>query len=34
MAHIALAELWKEPDHVSVTCKDPDGYVIELAWEP
>jgi catechol 2,3-dioxygenase-like lactoylglutathione lyase family enzyme len=23
-----------EPDYVSVKCRDPDGYVVELAWEP
>ena len=22
------------PTYVSVKCKDPDGYVIEFAWEP
>ena len=27
-------EEWDEPDYVSVKCRDPDGYVIELAWEP
>jgi catechol 2,3-dioxygenase-like lactoylglutathione lyase family enzyme len=25
---------WDEPDYVSVKCRDPDGYVVELAWEP
>jgi catechol 2,3-dioxygenase-like lactoylglutathione lyase family enzyme len=25
---------WNEPDYVSVKCRDPDGYVVELAWEP
>jgi catechol 2,3-dioxygenase-like lactoylglutathione lyase family enzyme len=23
-----------EPSYVSVKCRDPDGYVIEFAWEP
>jgi Glyoxalase/Bleomycin resistance protein/Dioxygenase superfamily len=23
-----------EPDYVSVKCFDPDGYVVEAAWEP
>lgn len=31
---IELAGFWDEPDYVSVKCKDPDGYVIEFAWEP
>ena len=22
------------PDYVSVKCRDPDGYVVEAAWEP
>ena len=22
------------PTYVSVKCRDPDGYVIEFAWEP
>jgi hypothetical protein len=22
-----------EPGYVSVKCRDPDGYTIELAWE-
>jgi hypothetical protein len=22
-----------EPDDVSIKCRDPDGYVIEFAWE-
>jgi catechol 2,3-dioxygenase-like lactoylglutathione lyase family enzyme len=25
---------WDEPDYVSVKCRDPDGYVVEVAWEP
>ena len=27
-------EEWDEPDYVSVKCRDPDGYVVETAWEP
>jgi catechol 2,3-dioxygenase-like lactoylglutathione lyase family enzyme len=25
---------WEEPDYVSVKVRDPDGYVVEVAWEP
>jgi catechol 2,3-dioxygenase-like lactoylglutathione lyase family enzyme len=25
---------WEEPEYVSVKCRDPDGYVVEAAWEP
>ena len=25
---------WDEPEYVSVKCRDPDGYVVEAAWEP
>jgi catechol 2,3-dioxygenase-like lactoylglutathione lyase family enzyme len=25
---------WDEPDYVSFKCRDPDGYVVEVAWEP
>jgi catechol 2,3-dioxygenase-like lactoylglutathione lyase family enzyme len=31
---VEIAEFWDEPDYVSVKCRDPDGYVIEFAWEP
>jgi hypothetical protein len=31
---IEIAEFWDEPDYVSVKCRDPDGYVVEFAWEP
>ena len=31
---IPIAEQWDEPGYVSVKCRDPDGYVVELAWEP
>jgi catechol 2,3-dioxygenase-like lactoylglutathione lyase family enzyme len=24
---------WDEPKYVSVKCRDPNGYVVELAWE-
>jgi hypothetical protein len=23
-----------EPAYVSVKCRDPDGYIVEVAWEP
>jgi catechol 2,3-dioxygenase-like lactoylglutathione lyase family enzyme len=25
---------WDEPDYVSFKCRDPDGYLVEVAWEP
>jgi catechol 2,3-dioxygenase-like lactoylglutathione lyase family enzyme len=31
---IPITEEWDEPDYVSVKCRDPDGYVVEFAWEP
>ncbi len=31
---VTIVEEWDEPDYVSVKCLDPDGYVIEAAWEP
>jgi catechol 2,3-dioxygenase-like lactoylglutathione lyase family enzyme len=31
---IPISEEWEEPDYVSVKCRDPDGYVVEFAWEP
>jgi catechol 2,3-dioxygenase-like lactoylglutathione lyase family enzyme len=31
---IPVVEEWDEPDYVSVKCLDPDGYVVEAAWEP
>jgi catechol 2,3-dioxygenase-like lactoylglutathione lyase family enzyme len=31
---IPITEQSDEPAYVSVKCRDPDGYVIELAWEP
>ena len=33
-AGIPIAESYDTPDHVSVKCLDPDGYVIEVYWEP
>lgn len=29
-----IVEWWDEPDYVSVKFRDPDGYVVEVAWEP
>ena len=31
---VSIVEEWDEPDYVSVKCFDPDGYVVEAAWEP
>jgi catechol 2,3-dioxygenase-like lactoylglutathione lyase family enzyme len=31
---VELVEQWDEPEYVSVKCRDPDGYVVEAAWEP
>jgi catechol 2,3-dioxygenase-like lactoylglutathione lyase family enzyme len=31
---VTIVEEWDEPDYVSVKCRDPDGYVVETAWEP
>jgi len=31
---VGLVEAWDEPEYVSVKCLDPDGYVVEAAWEP
>ena len=31
---VEIVEEWEEPDYVSVKFLDPDGYVIEAAWEP
>jgi catechol 2,3-dioxygenase-like lactoylglutathione lyase family enzyme len=25
---------WNEPGYVSFKCHDPDGYAVEVAWEP
>jgi catechol 2,3-dioxygenase-like lactoylglutathione lyase family enzyme len=31
---VEIVEEWEEPDYVSVKFRDPDGYVVEAAWEP
>ena len=31
---VDIVEEWDEPDYVSIKCRDPDGYVVEFAWEP
>jgi len=31
---VTIVEEWEEPEYVSVKCRDPDGYVVEAAWEP
>ncbi|HEY2935079.1 MAG TPA: VOC family protein [Gaiellaceae bacterium] len=31
---LPIVEEWDEPAYVSVKCLDPDGYVVEAAWEP
>ena len=31
---VPILEEWDEPEYVSVKCSDPDGYVVEAAWEP
>jgi catechol 2,3-dioxygenase-like lactoylglutathione lyase family enzyme len=31
---VPVVEEWDEPEYVSVKCRDPDGYVVEAAWEP
>ena len=31
---VPIVEEWEEPDYVSVKCRDPDGFVVEFAWEP
>jgi catechol 2,3-dioxygenase-like lactoylglutathione lyase family enzyme len=30
---VEIVGFWDEPDYVSVKCRDPDGYVVEFAWE-
>jgi catechol 2,3-dioxygenase-like lactoylglutathione lyase family enzyme len=30
---VVIVEEWDEPDYVSVKCRDPDGYVVEVSWE-
>ena len=31
---IDIVGWWDEPDYVSVKFRDPDGYVVEVGWEP
>src|SRR5262245_43353702 len=31
---VEVVEAWDEPGYVSVKLRDPDGYVVELFWEP
>ena len=31
---VEIAGWWDEPDYVSVKFRDPDGYVVEVSWEP
>ena len=31
---VPILEEWEEREYVSVKCLDPDGYVVEAAWEP
>lgn len=31
---IPVVEWYDEPDYVSVKFRDPDGYVVQVAWEP
>jgi catechol 2,3-dioxygenase-like lactoylglutathione lyase family enzyme len=31
---VPIVEESEEDDYVSVKCRDPDGYVVEYAWEP
>ena len=31
---VPIVEEWDEPEYASVKCRDPDGYVVEAAWEP
>jgi catechol 2,3-dioxygenase-like lactoylglutathione lyase family enzyme len=31
---VELLEEWEEPEYVSVKVRDPDGYVVEISWEP
>ena len=30
---VPIVAVSDEPDYVSVKCRDPDGYVVEFAWE-
>ena len=31
---VPIEEEWEEPEYVSVKFRDPDGYIVEAAWEP
>ena len=31
---VTIVESWDEPAYVSFKCLDPDGYVVEVSWEP
>ncbi|MBA2295403.1 MAG: VOC family protein [Actinobacteria bacterium] len=31
---VAIVGEWDEPDYASVKFRDPDGYVVEVSWEP
>jgi catechol 2,3-dioxygenase-like lactoylglutathione lyase family enzyme len=31
---IEIVGWWEEPAYVSVKFRDPDGYVVEVSWEP
>ena len=31
---VEIVEEWEEPEYVSVKFLDPDGYIVEAAWEP
>lgn len=31
---VPILEEWDEAEYVSVKFQDPDGYVVEAAWEP
>lgn len=31
---VQVVGVWEEQDYVSVKFSDPDGYVVEVAWEP
>ena len=31
---IEIVGEWSEPNYVSVKFRDPDGYVVEVSWEP
>jgi catechol 2,3-dioxygenase-like lactoylglutathione lyase family enzyme len=33
-AGLDVVEAWDEPAYASVKVRDPDGYVVELFWEP